>query len=173
MNHEGRSSARTRVLVAEADLTLREALCRAIELSPGLVVCGTARDGIEALEKVRVLHPEVVILDSTMPLLHGIEVLRHIMRHFARPVIMFSSLTQHEAELTILALGLGAFDYFAKPEAGSQIDEQKLARELGVKIQAAVSGWTSRRQAGPLRPLFRWPDHQSLRTVPEIVAIGA
>ena len=171
MNHPKPGSARIRVLLAEGDLALREALCRAVEYSPSLIVCGTARDGIEALERVRVLQPDVVVLDTAMPFLNGLEVLKHIMRYFPRPVIMLSSLTQHDAEMAIHALSLGAFDYLSKPENGSCLSDQKFHAEVIAKIQASVDRWAHRKQDAPR---FRWPDSQErLGVVPEIIAIGA
>jgi two-component system chemotaxis response regulator CheB len=84
---------------------------------------------------------------------------------------MLSSLTQNEAEMTIHALGLGAFDYLSKPGIGSFLSDQKFQSEVIAKIQVSVNRWAQRKQDAPR---FRWPDPpERLGVVPEIIAIGA
>jgi two-component system chemotaxis response regulator CheB len=78
-------------------------------------VVGTAGDGIEAIEKVLALNPEVITMDVEMPRMDGITALRTIMdRVPASRVIMLSSLTHEGAKTTFEALEAGAFDYVPK-----------------------------------------------------------
>jgi two-component system chemotaxis response regulator CheB len=162
-----------RVLIADDSAVMREALCRAIESTPTLQVCGTARRGEEALQMVRDLKPDVITLDVDMPDLDGIEVLRRIMFESPRPVIMVSSATEQDADVTIEALNLGAFDYLHQLDSGHAVDPRRLKKELIAKIEAAARS-----------PLAR--SSRSVQTVeqppgiaitqrpatPEIVAIG-
>ncbi|WP_028545482.1 response regulator [Paenibacillus taiwanensis] len=80
----------------------------------GYYVVGEAANGKEALEKIDVLHPDVVFLDIRMPLVDGLEVLRQLRRaNHACKVIILSS--HNEFEYAREALLLGACDYIHKP----------------------------------------------------------
>jgi len=103
-----------RVLIADDSAVMRTALSRMIESSPTVRVCGTARNGLETVEKIKLLKPDVVTLDIRMPVLDGIEALKRIMGECPCPVIMVSSLTTEGAEITVEALSAGAFDYLSK-----------------------------------------------------------
>jgi DNA-binding NarL/FixJ family response regulator len=71
---------KTRVLIVDDSARLREGLTSLCELQSQLEVVGTAGDGVEALEAIRILKPDVVSLDIRMPRMSGIEVLRAIRR---------------------------------------------------------------------------------------------
>src|SRR5437868_12456290 len=93
-----------RVLVADDSAFMRTAIKRMIESDPQLQVMDVAKDGMEALEKIHRLHPDVVTLDIEMPRLNGLETLKQIMQTAPCPVIMISSLTQEGAETTFECL---------------------------------------------------------------------
>ena len=165
-----------RVLIADDSAVMREVLCRAIESAPSLQVCGTARHGLETLEKVRELEPDVVTLDVEMPELNGIEVLKRIMQESPRPVIMVSAFTQQAAEVTLTALAIGAFDYLSKFESGRPVDPRKLGRELIAKIEAAAQSPLARNlepvRASMSTDLAAMNVPQRFDVIPEIVALG-
>jgi DNA-binding NarL/FixJ family response regulator len=71
---------KTRVLIVDDSAMLREGLTNLCQLQSELEVVGTAGDGVEALEAIRNLKPDVVTLDIRMPGMSGIEVLRAIRR---------------------------------------------------------------------------------------------
>jgi YesN/AraC family two-component response regulator len=71
---------KTRVLIVDDSARLREGLTSLCELQSELEVVGTAGDGVEALEAIRNLKPDVVSLDIRMPRMSGIEVLKAIRR---------------------------------------------------------------------------------------------
>jgi YesN/AraC family two-component response regulator len=75
-----RTLRKTRVLIVDDSARLREGLTSLCELQSELEVVGTAGDGLEALEAIRNLKPDVVSLDIRMPGMSGIEVLRAIRR---------------------------------------------------------------------------------------------
>jgi len=164
-----------RVLIADDSAVARAALSRMLESEPSLVICGTARNGLEPLEKVRQLRPDVVTLDIEMPVLNGLEVLKRIMKEFPRPVIMVSSLTRQGAEVTIQALGVGAFDYVPKSESGAPLDLHKLKHDLIAKIEAAAQSPLAR-EMHSTSPALRLPIHnfvlEESRAVPEIIVLG-
>lgn len=163
-----------RVLIADDSAVMREALCRAIESTSTLQVCGTARRGEEALQMVRDLKPDVITLDVDMPDLDGIEVLRRIMFESPRPVIMVSSATQLGADVTIEALNIGAFDYIPKIDSGQAVDLRKLKRDLIARIEAAARSPLARsgRSVQAAQHLPRIAIRRQLQATPEIIAIG-
>lgn len=127
-----------RVLVADDSPFMRIALTRLIESDASLHVVGTAQTGLEALEKISRLQPDVVTLDVEMPGLNGLETLKRVMRDSPRPVIMVSSLTQEGADTTLEALQLGAFDYVPKQLSCGSFNIVKVRDDLVNKIKAAA-----------------------------------
>ncbi len=107
-----------RILVADDSSFIRHAIMTCIELDPHLAVAGSAIDGMDALNKVKELAPDIVILDGDMPRMDGLTTLRHIMVEHPTPVIMFSDLIQPGTRAAVDALAWGAVDYVSKP-AGS------------------------------------------------------
>jgi two-component system, chemotaxis family, protein-glutamate methylesterase/glutaminase len=126
------------VLVVDDSAFMRTALTRMVDSDPALRVCGTAQNGMQALEKITELQPDVVTLDVEMPGLNGLETLKRIMQEFPRPVIMVSSLTKAGAESTLEALDIGAFDYVSKQESFASLDIVKIRDDLVGKIKAAA-----------------------------------
>ena len=130
--------AKTRVLVVDDSAFMRKVISDMIAQDPVLEVAGTARDGLDALEKIKRLRPDVVTLDVEMPRKDGLETLRDVMRSQPVPVIMLSSMTQSGAKATIDALALGAVDFVAKPSGPISLDIEQVQEELIRKIKAAA-----------------------------------
>jgi len=126
-----------RVLVVDDSAFMRQAISSLLKSSGEIEVIGTARDGVEAIEKVSELNPDVVTLDVEMPRLDGLEALKKIMAENPRPVIMLSSLTQVGAEATIQALLAGAVDFVPKPSGAVSLDIEKVREDLLKKIRSA------------------------------------
>lgn len=140
-----------RVLVVDDSAFMRTTLSRMIACEFGLEVIGTAAGGLEALEKIPVLDPDVVTLDVNMPGLDGLETLRRIMQRFPRPVILVSAVTEKDAETTFTALSAGAFDYVPKQLSESSLEIDHIRSDLIAKIWAA--GAT--RQSHPCAPRMK------------------
>lgn len=106
---------------------------------PAMELIGVARDGVECLECVETLTPDVLVLDLEMPRLNGLEVLDRL-RSMKKglPVIMCSSHTEKGARATLDALMKGASDYVMKPTAQRDFESAlaSLARQLLPKIAA-------------------------------------
>ena len=96
-----------------------------------------ARDGREALAALHAFAPDVVTLDVNMPLMDGISCLDRIMVERPCPVVMFSSLTTANAEVTLAAMDLGAVDFIAKPAGAVSLVIDELAPILVEKVRAA------------------------------------
>jgi two-component system, chemotaxis family, protein-glutamate methylesterase/glutaminase len=132
----------TRVLVVDDSAFMRHSISRALTAQADLEVVGAAADGIEALDLVRRLQPDVVTLDIEMPRMDGLRTLEILMRDQPVPVVMLSSHAVVGAPATIRALELGAVDFVAKPAppaVGASLIEQQLVRVVraaaGVKVR--------------------------------------
>jgi DNA-binding NarL/FixJ family response regulator len=101
-----RNLRKTRVLIVDDSARLREGLTSLCSLQSKLEVVGTAGDGVEALEAIRNLKPDVVSLDIRMPRMSGIEVLRAIRRdRLSCTPIVLSGMTDEIVRKKCLALG--------------------------------------------------------------------
>jgi two-component system, chemotaxis family, protein-glutamate methylesterase/glutaminase len=163
-----------RVLIVDDSAFMRIALARMIASDPSLEVAGTARSGSDALRQVPALDPDVITLDVEMPGLDGLETLRRIMLRFPRPVIMVSSVTARDAEITFSALGAGAFDYVPKQLSSTSLDIAHIQQDLIAKIKAAaqsrLQSTTPARRKPPQAVLSF--QQKTLPITPAIVAIG-
>jgi two-component system chemotaxis response regulator CheB len=104
----------------------------------GIHVVGTARDGMDALEKLPNLNPDIITLDIEMPKMDGLTCLKKIMAEYPRPVLMVSSLTTEGAKATLDALALGALDFIAKDkklESSSVGNIFDIQQELQEKVR--------------------------------------
>ena len=106
-----------RVLVVDDSAFARKVLRQSLEAHPGIEVVGIAADGLEALEKIAALAPDVVTLDLVMPELDGLGVLRQLAEIEAPPRVVVVSFSNEESELVVHALQLGAVEFAKKPTA--------------------------------------------------------
>lgn len=130
---------KSRVLVVDDSAFMRRVISDIIKGAADLEVCGTAKNGLDALDKIRQLDPDVVTMDVEMPQMDGIATLEIIMRDFARPVVMLSSLTRAGADETIKALTIGAVDFIAKPSGQISLDIETVKEEIVAKVRAAAA----------------------------------
>lgn len=123
-----------RVLVVDDSPFMRKALERMLQ-APDIQVVGTARDGLDALEKIPQLNPDIVTLDVEMPRLDGLGCLRRIMADMPRAVLMVSSLTQEGAQATLDALALGALDFISKETSLASASILQIQQDLQEKVR--------------------------------------
>ncbi len=160
-----------RVLIVDDSVVVRKLLCEALASSPEVEVAGIASSGAIALAKIPQLNPDVLTLDIEMPGLNGIQTLVEIRRLYPKlPVIMFSTLTERGAAITLEALSLGASDYATKPTnrdslAGAM---EQVRQELVAKITSLVDRRGQPVQVPALSPPRRKPTGQRI----DILAIG-
>ena len=127
---EGRGMGQRRILVADDDEGVRQLVREALVPDDFEIVA--ARDGDEAIQVITKLDLDAAILDITMPVKDGLEVLRWLRRTSDIPVIMLSG--KADASDKVGALELGADDYVTKPFTGT---------ELAARVRAVL-----RRKAG-------------------------
>lgn len=128
-----------RVLVVDDSAFARTVLARVLRASGRINVVATARHGLDALDRIASLDPDVITLDLTMPELDGIGVLRALQGK-RRPRVIVVSISSIESELGAEALALGAVDLVAKPSALADERLQQIGDELVAKIVAAAAG---------------------------------
>jgi two-component system chemotaxis response regulator CheB len=141
-----------RVLVVDDSPTVRAVIARRLDQSPQINVVGRAADGVEALELVRKLKPDVVTLDVEMPRMDGLRALEQLMRERPTPVVMVSSLTKKGADATLRALELGAVDFIEKPVFAGVAAPHRITDDLIDKVLAVSSARLRRPSAARPAP---------------------
>jgi two-component system, chemotaxis family, protein-glutamate methylesterase/glutaminase len=163
-----------RILVVDDSVVMRKLLAEILASDPALAVVGTASDGRIALAKIPLLKPDLITLDVEMPVMNGLDTLAALRKLYPKlPVIMFSTLTEHGAKVTLDALSLGASDYATKPSnsGGTAIAIERTRTELVPKIKALCGVMPLNIQPLPgSRPLLKLRASSNPRI--EIVAIG-
>jgi two-component system, chemotaxis family, protein-glutamate methylesterase/glutaminase len=127
-----------RVLVVDDSAYMRHTITRLLEADPEITVVGAARDGVQALELVESLRPDVLTLDVEMPRLDGLSTLRRLMATNPLPVVMLSSTTGDGSRTTIAALESVAVDFVLKPSGAISLNIHQVAEELVAKVKAAA-----------------------------------
>ena len=165
-----------RVVVADDSAYARLAITKALRLDAAMEVVGQARDGVQAVEMVKDLKPDVLTLDITMPRMDGLAALGHIMSEQPTPVVMVSALTGPQTKATVEALELGAVDFFLKQGTTDKTRSNGVSAELIRKVRLAADATVSKFRTPP-RPKANPPVRQAPRKGPSgkistVVVIG-
>ena len=146
-----------RVLIVDDSAYVRKVVSQMLSSSPRIEIVGTARDGLEALERVAELKPDVVTCDLIMPELDGMGFLREQMRRAPLPVVIVS-VASESGELVLGALDLGAVDFVQKPTALASDRLLEMTQDLVARVLSAADSRV--RRIRPVTPL----EHSSVRT---------
>src|SRR6202046_525796 len=133
-----------RVMVVDDSVVIRGLISRWIESETDMVVAASVRTGLDAVRQIERVDPDVAVLDIEMPDLDGISALPLLLAK--KPnliIIMASTLTRRNAEISFKALALGASDYLPKPESTREPtaaetfrhDLIQKIRHLGAKVR--------------------------------------
>lgn len=176
-----------RVMVVDDSAVVRGLVSRWVAEDPALVVCGKSSNGQLAVDAIRSYEPDVVILDIEMPVMDGMTALPRLLEQ--KPdakIIMASTLTLRNAEISLKAMSLGAVDYIPKPQGNSGVTTSSSFREdLLLKIKAVGEAAAARHAPRPGRPKAAGPAvHKAVprapaelrafsRARPRILAIGS
>ena len=168
-----------KVLIVDDSAFMRNVLATMLASDPEIKIVGTARDGLEAIEKVESLNPDIVTMDVEMPRMDGISALKHIMVRNPLPVIMVSSLTSEDAKVTLDALDLGAVDFIPKNLSDLSINIVKIRAILIEKVKQIARKGKFKRSIGNSprtraveKVEYRSPSFEGARKI-GIVSIGA
>jgi len=148
-----------KIMIVDDSAVVRGLISRWLEQERDMVLAGLAIDGLKAIEKVREIQPDVLILDIEMPNMGGLEALPKLLA--AKPglkVLMASTLTTRGANVTIRALELGAADYIPKPDSTRIGGADGFRTELLTKIRALCGRTRQWPAPEPKAPEARTPD---------------
>jgi two-component system chemotaxis response regulator CheB len=157
-----------RVLVVDDSAFARKVLREILLTSPLIEVVGIARDGLEALERIAELKPDVITLDLVMPHLDGVGLLQALPAEGA-PRVVVVSISDGDSELGVAALQAGAFELVQKPTSLATERLYEMATELVSKVVAAAKSRVPDALSPPSAPSMR-----AARRVPShrMVVIG-
>jgi len=127
--------AKIKVLVVDDAAFMRKAVPQLLAADPGIEIAGSAKNGLEAFEKIRFLKPDVVTLDIDMPIMDGLTAVKHIMIKAPVPIVVLSSMFT-DGVITFEALRLGVMDFLPKP-SGNAPDIEKTKQHLIDRIKMA------------------------------------
>lgn len=149
-------------MVIDDSGVVRIAMTRLLQEISAIGTIMTAINGQDALDKLKISVPDVVILDIEMPVMNGLEVLPKLLAINPRMIVIVSStLTLKNAEISLKALQLGAKDYIAKPTttdgSGVSIFQEELKKKLGALMP---------RTEPVISPAFKMHDDLVLRKPP-------
>jgi two-component system chemotaxis response regulator CheB len=193
------ATAPIRVMVVDDAVVVRGLVSRWIEEEPGLKLVASLRTGRDAVTQLERSNPDVVILDVEMPELDGISALPLLLeKKRDLVVIMASTLTRRNAEVSLKALSLGAADYIPKPETNRGVTtsatfrrelidkvlqlgrrRKRFAADVHARAPAPVPGAPQRQRQAPGQaapaaaavPAFKLRPFAS--TAPKVLLIGA
>ena len=157
-----------KVFLVEDSPVVLSILQRLLEEAPGLQVVGTARNGVEALEKIPAAQPQIICTDLWMDRMDGMELIKRAMADYPCPILVISQAVQ-EAETVNRLKAIGAVDVFQKPAAIETAFEPAQALIQKIKVVSGVTVFT--------RPLKRRKDISAplvkFRKAPvEVVTLG-
>jgi len=164
-----------RVLIADDSLVAREMLSQILGSDPDIEVAGMASDGMQAVELVERLRPDLVTMDIHMPRMDGLRATERIMAFTPTPILVVSSSVHGEGMGRAFdALSAGALEVIRKPEPKDWADLQRIGTEVirkvkvlaRVKVIMHISGRRSDRATPGAHP----PRERGQRS---IVAIGS
>lgn len=119
-----------RVLLVDDQRLFRDGLTTLLSVHPEVEVVGEASNGLEALEQVATLHPQVVLMDLRMPILGGVEAIRRL--HAAYPEVRAVALTTFDDDEDVFdALRAGALGYLLKDVSADALVEAVRAAARG------------------------------------------
>jgi len=128
-----------KVLIVDDSLVFRSLLGEIFEDCDNIEIAGEASNGIEALELLLRVKPDVILLDLEMPIMDGMTALQHLMIHRPTPTIMFSSLTKEGTARCFDTLKNGAVDFLNKDLISQRNNLTEQKQSLVKKVEKAGS----------------------------------
>ncbi|HVX78305.1 MAG TPA: chemotaxis response regulator protein-glutamate methylesterase [Bradyrhizobium sp.] len=162
-----RSTPPLRVMVVDDSVVIRGLISRWIGSEPDMEVAASLRTGLDAVNQLERINPDIAVLDIEMPELDGISALPKLLAKKRNLVIiMASTLTRRNAEISFKALSLGASDYIPKPESTRESGAAEIfhhdliqkIRSFGAKLRRVAPAV---HVSPPLAPTYGKPQEAS------------
>ncbi len=139
------------ILVVDDSALMRRVICDIIDSESTFQAKDVCRDGLEAYEKLKTVSYDAVILDVNMPRMDGLQLLEKIQQDGIKAtVIMVSTLTTRDADVTIRAMELGAVDFITKPCNIIEAKSDEFRRKILQMLKAVIRSDDAKAQAGSL-----------------------
>ena len=163
-----------KVLIIDDSALIRSMLKEVIDSYPDMEAVGAASNPLMARELIKMLNPDVLMLDVEMPQMNGLTFLEKLMRLRQMPVLMISSLTERGSDAALRALELGAVDFLPKPKLGIAKGVHAYADEIAEKIRTAFSVRLARRVAAVRGVEQALPSlGNRISTTEKVIVVGA
>ncbi len=150
-----------RILIADDHEIVRHGVRTVVERQAGWVVCAEANSGRDAVTKTVALHPDVVVIDVSMPELNGLDATRQIRRVAASKVVI---LTVHESDQVVReVVDAGAHGYVVKADAGRTLVEAIHVLMTGGMYFTSRAPFVADRRVGSRRAAVAIPERLTPR----------
>lgn len=165
-----------KVLVVDDAAFMRKAITEILKSDIRIEFVASARNGLDALDKIKDFHPDVITLDMDMPVMDGLTAIKHIMIKSPLPIVVLSSFFTDGA-ITFDALRLGVMDFVPKPSGAVSADIEKSKHQIINRIMLAhdMNLENVRRVRLPkkVNPKERLIDLYRYRPLTHVIAIGS
>lgn len=162
-----------RVLCVDDSALVRSLMLEIINDQADMEVVALAPDPLVARELIKQHNPDVLTLDVEMPRMDGLDFLERLMRLRPMPVVMVSSLTERNSDVTLRALELGAVDFVTKPKLGLRDGLLEYSDLIADKIRAAAMSRPRRIAHGGSSPPAVRRLSGNFSTTEKLIMIGA
>ncbi len=189
-DNKNKQNRKIRVMLVDDSVVIRGFISRIIDANDDMEVVGSMQNGQFALNSIKRIDPDVILLDIEMPVMDGITALPKLLE--ADPevkIIMCSTLTQRNADITLKALSLGAVDCIAKPTSSVELRNKqdfndslvRMIREIGttkniparVESKIAVRNVTNKIDLKDKKSFTLRKTQNGLYHKPDIIAVGS
>ncbi len=132
------ASRKIRVLIVDDSRLVRQILCKAVDATHDMEVCGEAEDAFDARNKILSTDPDVVSLDIVMPKMTGLDFLKALSRSYPVPVVICSTIAKAGSEIAQRGHEYGAVAIVDKEKLNIYAGYEILQKEYIPKLRAAA-----------------------------------
>ena len=159
-----------RVLVVDDSSLVRDLLKEILSSAPDIEVIGEAANGLEAIEKVIALQPDIVTMDIEMPVMGGMEAIERIMAQNPLPILVVTAMTGIRTAFT--AVSKGALDLIEKPDVCLE-NMKLLISKIRLLAQVDIREHRGMARQHQQKIVTKAAGHSSPQAVGKIVAMAA
>ncbi len=136
-----------KIMIVDDSAIMRRIITEMIASFDDLTVCASAPNGADALAQLKTAKPDLILLDIEMPIMNGLELLRHVKLRSPAKVIILSSVTGLGSDKAAMAIKLGADAIISKPSGAISMDlKKKCSDQLRHAIHCVLEAPTAERR---------------------------